>query len=623
MTRISRTPWAVLTVVVVTAMMIAACGGADSTPTTVAPTATTVPTPIPATPTPTAPVATPRATATVAAATPAASPTTVAPTPAAPTPVPPATAAPTAVPTPTPSGAVPTPVVPPDGKRGGILNTSILTSYIDRFDTFSAGGKSAIPVNNMLLNNLLWTDPYGKEPGIKVGDMATGWEFSAGGTVLTFRLQAGVKFHDGNPLTSKDVAYNIDRARTPRSPTMTEFQGRLDAIASIETPDDRTVRLILSRPSAYILEGLALSQFLIYPAHMPLPQSNDDWKAKRIGSGPFKVGRVVPAVRVENIRNDSYWKPGRPYLDGVTLFVVDDPALVVASYRTGKLDANSIDSTALQDVIDDKTLEKAVGWTNYIFIGGAHGLYFNQKAPWTDPRVREAVDLAINRQEVVKIAYLGKGYPYATLLMPPAMGGRWGLPESEMVDRPGFRADKTQDLARAKQLLAEAGVDPSKVTMRWVGGNAGPNPALVQVVDSNLRGLGFKVNTFTAGTVEWEDARRRGDFDLVSESLNIQSDDPSDYLAGYVRTGGGFNYSKWSNPAIDKMLDEQDQSTDVAKRRQLLRELQLFLMKDRTMLIAGWNSRGTGHNRFVKNYPTNTTFLFDSKFRWEQVWLDR
>ena len=594
------------------AVLVAACGGGGSTPTPVPPTTVrSTPTAAPA----------PAATATVAPATSTALPPTAtqptATSTAAPRPTP--TAAPQ--PTPTPSGAAPTPVVDTTGKRGGTLQLSILSSYIDTFDTFSTGGKGAVPSHNLLLNNLLWTDPYGD--GSLVGDVAKAWAYSSDGKALTFEINKGITFHDGKPLTSKDVAYNIERAWKPRGPRMTEFKGKLDALQKVETPDDYTVRLTLSSPSNYFLVGISISQFLIFPAHIPLPENDAQWKAQGIGSGPFKLKNTIANTRIETVRNDSYWKQGLPYLDGVNLNAIDDGSLVLAGFRAGRLDATSIDYSYVAPGIVNGTLQKEQGFVPHTAIRGGTLLMFNQKPPWTDPRVREAVDLALDRPGILKVSVLDMGSAFPSPLINPEAGGRWGISESEMKTRPGYRPDKTQDIARAKQLLKDAGVDPSSGTTRITVTGGPATVGIATAIEASVRELGFKTQIVIQGTAQAAESRIAGNYELTVETLNPQVDDPLDYLAIYTKTGAAYNFAKWSDPTLDKLYDEQDKELDISKRRQMLRDIQERVLADRHELNVHFSYTFVGGNGYVKNYPPKLPFTFDSRFRWEQVWLDR
>ena len=520
-----------------------------------------------------------------------------------------------------PSGAVPTPIAL-DGKRGGILQLSIRSAYATSFDTFSAGGLSSMSAHAPLLNNLVWPDPYATTRTL-VGDTAERWEFSGNGTLITFKLRKGITFHDGHAFTSKDVAYNIDRAWHPRAPTMNQHAGQLNALAKIETPDDFTVRLTMTRPSNFFFSAMTVTTFLMYPAHMPMPEFNDQWNQTGIGTGPFKMVSKSAERGIEMARNPSYFKPGLPYLDGVRMNSINDPSLVLASFRTGRLDATNIDSGGLTQQIVDGTLAREQGFVRVDSISGGTGLFIANKPPFSDVRVREALHLAMNRKEITDVAYQGLGVYQASPLISPELGGVWGIPASELKTQPGFRDDKTEDLKTARALLAQAGVDPSKVRLRiLVSAAQQAQSSLGTVVDSSVRPLGFKDEIVVAEPAERQKLRNDNEFEISVEPVSPSVDDPLDYLARWVATDGAENGKRWSNPTVDRLLADQDVELDQAKRKQLINQIQDNLLKERYFMVLVWRIFPVGYNGYVKNYPPKLPLLFDPRFREEQVWID-
>ena len=587
-------------------LLLAACGGGETTATPVPPSATSAP----ATATPTRPAPTTAPVATAAA--------TVAPTAtAAPTPAPTATP----VPTPTQRPPTPTPVTLP-GKRGGVLQLPGLAGQPLGYDTFESGavGQAGHEVWQPMMNNLIQPDPYGDGYTLE-GDAASRWEISQNGTVITFFLRQGIKFHDGMPLTAKDVAYNIDRAWKPRSTNMTNFQAKFTAIRAIDTPDDYTVRVTLSASSNALLRSMSMNQFTIYPAHLPFPEKSADFKKQPIGSGPFKLKSVDQGIRIEYVRNNDYWKPGLPYLDGIVYTPLTGEA-VIAAFRTGRVDAPLFNSNELRPTIV-KTLQREQRFTPLEVAQGLAHLVVNQREPWTNPKVREALSLALDRQALVDTWQDGAGNPYAPPMLPPEQGGRWGISVAVMKTRPGFGTNKDADVARAKQILKEANVDPTKYTVSVRSTNT--QALYGQVVESAVRTLGFKTNLTQLGSVENTDLLRRGDFDVYPAVSSISFDDPLDYLVQWVVTGGGFNWGKWSNPTVDKLLDEQDKTLDEGKRKEQLLQLQEIILSDFSgpMIPTLHRVSFYGYMPWVKNYYPRLPFAHSPRLRWEQVWLER
>ena len=595
------------------ALILAACG--SETPTsTPAPTATPVPAPTrapTATPAP-IPTATQAATATaVRTAVVAPTSTVAAPAPTA-GPAPTATSVPPA-PTPTPQQAVATPIVL-NGERGGTLQIKSLFQPV-AWDTIDTRARNDIHTVSAMLNNLVWPDPYG-DGATLVGDLASAWQVSPDGKAVTFALRRGVAYHDGAPFTSKDVVYNFDRAWKPRTATMTAFRSPFSVIERIEAPDDFTVRVSLSTASNAFLINLGQSQFQMYPAHFPFPDKFDDWKKSPIGTGPFKLKSIDPNVKMEYVRNPGYFRPSLPYLDAINItnMTVD---VALAAFRAGRLDATNFDSTTIERTV--KILADSQGFVSQRITNHGEPFMFQQKEPFTDARVREAIDLALDRPALLAVWVEGRGLAYAAPLLPPELNGKWGISAENMKTRPGFRDDKKDDLARAKQLLKDAGVDPGRFTINIVANTTYPIPGTF--MERTLADLGFKTKLENLPSGDTADRALRGAFDMLEQSTTMSVDDPTDYLSPWVKTSAAFNYPKWSDPKLDDLITEQDRTLDATKRKQMLLDAQEIVLKDRYVIQSIFRTSFVGYMPWVKNFPPRLPFIFSPWYRWEQVYL--
>ena len=578
---------------IIVALVAAACGAATPTATATTPKATTASTPT----------------------TPPVAPTTAATQPAPGQPTPAATTAPAPTATPAPTSAVATPVIH-EGRRGGALQLRSLPGYPVAYDTYNVRSWLEYILFGPMLNNLIWVDPYGDQMS---GDAASTWEFSANGTVITFKLKQNVVFHDGTRFSAKDALYNIDRAIHPRDAQMTFFKTRFEALQKVEAADDYTVKLTLNTPSNIFFRGLAMSGFLMYPAHLPFPEKFEDWRKSPIGTGPFKLRAIDPNIKVEYVRNDQYFKPGLPYLDSINITSMEN-AVATAAFRTGRIDASNIDNSATANFIDE--LRRAQGYTPVKATAGLVFMHFNQRGPLTDPRVREALNLATDRQSIIRTWLDGRhGFAPVGPLLPPEVGGLWGIPAKELETMPGFREDKTADLARAKALLAEAGIDPSRHTLSILISDT--ITQLGQSFEPFPRELGFKVTLESRSPAEVSARYLRGDFDITLQSSVVTFDDPADYIAPLVLTAGALNFGRWSNPRLDALVAEQDRTLDVSKRKELLLAFQRMVLEDKATLPLVIRYGYHGYMPWTKNFPTNAPFLHDNIFRWEQVWLQR
>ena len=571
--------------IVVVGLVVAACGGGDPT---AAPTNTPGSTP----------------------------PSMVTSVPATATSVPATATSVAATATPEPARAYPTPVILGGGKVGGTLN---LRAFFrpSTWDTYDARGRSAFFLVANLFNNLIWIDPYGDVDAL-VGDLASEWNVSEDGTTYTFSLQKGVKFHDGTAFTAEDVVYNFDRAWKPRSTTMTNMKNAFAPISSIEAPDDFTVKVTLSQPSHTFLAVLGSNRALMYPSSSPLPDVAEEFSKNPIGTGPYKWSSEDGPV-IELVRNDNYWRDGLPYIDKIVFNVIRSNTTAIAGMRTGKFDLENFVGSAVEGVFN---AEK--GNPDHVFyfnLNTLNTIYLNVAiAPWTDIRVREAVSLSIDRQSLMSVWQEGRGSLTGPLI-PPERGGEWGIPAAEMELRPGYRADKTEDLARAKELLEEAGVDPSEVTVRIL--EASSVSARGLVVDASLRRLGFKTDLQLLASGAKTELLLQGAFDIAMESFAPATDDPSDSTLPWVITDGSRNYGHWTSAPLNLLFDEQDKSVDPVARKQILREMQELILSE-YVNIPGILRDGIGwHRSYVKDYPEALPFWFSNRYRYEQIWLDK
>jgi peptide/nickel transport system substrate-binding protein len=503
------------------------------------------------------------------------------------------------------------------GRRGGTLVTRSLFQPRG-WDTIDARAWSDVHTVSPMFNHLIFVDPYGDGKAL-VGDAAAGWTWSADGTVLTVTLNRGIEFHDGIPMTSKDVLYNLERAWKSTTASGSYFKTRFSPISGLEAPDDSTVRISLEEPSNFFLQALSLIPFQIYPAHMSFPDNFDAWKENPIGTGPFAFEAINPGVDMIFTRNANYFKEGLPYLDGVRIVQMNSEA-AVAAFRAGQLDASNLDTGAISGVID--SLVASTGFVYRPIRSGLYGAYFNQRAPWTDKSVRKAIDIAMDR-ESVNLAWLrGIGSIYTIPMMPPELGGAWGLSIEELKGKPGFRPEeRDKDLAAAKGLLSLAGVIPSEHTVNLVGSRQ--LTTAMEAAEQTFRDLGFKTRIDPLETAELADRQAKGDYDIWLPSTGtIQVDDPLDILCNWFCSEGPWNYANWTNAELDALFIQQDRELDPGKRATLIDQIQRMILDLRWNVGIVWRQAYVGHQPWVKNFPLQLNFQFQQKFRHEQVWID-
>ncbi|RMF90339.1 MAG: ABC transporter substrate-binding protein, partial [Nitrospinota bacterium] len=316
-------------------------------------------------------------------------------------------------------------------------------------------------------NNLVLFDPLKKQESAEtiIGELAKSWEWQDDGKSLVFHLRQGVKWHDGRPFTSKDVKYTFDLVRgAPGMKVRLRVNPRklwYANVSAIETPDDYTVIFRLKQPQPALLMLLASGYSPIYPAHVPPSQI----RTRCVGTGPFRMKEYRRGEVLVLERNPDYFIKGRPYLDGIRYIMIKDRATRTAALQSGRVDIAFPGETT-------KTIAETLQKTNpdLVIIKTSQNVNDNillnfTRPPFNNPKLRKAINLAIDRKAYVQAVHQGGAIVGAAMLPKPY--GVWGLPEEEVAKLPGY-GDPVKQKAEARKILAELGYGPDnplKVTM--------------------------------------------------------------------------------------------------------------------------------------------------------------
>ena len=377
-------------------------------------------------------------------------------------------------------------------------------------------------------------------PGI-----AESWSVAPDGKTYTFKIRSGATFHNGAPVEAADVVASLKRVlgKDIASP----LASRLAAVDTI-TANGSSVELKLKEPSAPLLTSLAT--IAIVPR--AFEADKDGLQKLPVGTGPFKFKEWQPNGFILLTKHDGYWQKDKPKLDGVKFNIVPESATRQVGVSSGQyaMLPNIDAATALQlkgkpGVKLAETLELA-----YTLVG------LNvSKAPFDNPKVREAVNYAVNRDEIVAAALFGAGVPGGPLS--PALKD-WAV---DVKDFPCYKYDP----AKAQALLKEAGVTgPISVSMSVLPRQDIKD--IAQVVQQQLGKVGIKVELKTPELGQFIQDWRNSNFDMFA-STNAGSPDPDDYFYRTFRTGGSTNVFKYSNAEIDALLDKSRATTDTAARK--------------------------------------------------------
>lgn len=374
-------------------------------------------------------------------------------------------------------------------------------------------------------------------------------------------LRQGVRFHDGRALEAEDVVFSLKRARNLAGSGMASY---LVEIESVRAVDASTVEVRTRRPFAALLAKLS-------PVSI-VPRGSPDRIIRPVGTGSYRLVRAgTDAIELEPA--EDQWR-GRGLLRPLTFVVEGD-----SKRRLGMLLAGDVDVAT--DLAED-SVEALHGSSccREVIVPGSTVEYLrlsSDVAPFRDPRVREAIDLALDRPAFIAAAHAGLGLPAGQLVVPGVFGF---APELKATVR---------DLPRARSLLAEAGLPGGfDVVLETRPGRRG------DIVAKQLAEAGLRVTLRESAWTELHPRIRRGDVGFYLGGVVAYTAEASDVLDGFVHTRdeargyGSTNHSRYSNPHADELIEEAAASLDMTRRRGLLQRAMRVVMADRYLIpVAG------------------------------------
>lgn len=425
--------------------------------------------------------------------------------------------------------------------------------------------------------------------------LATAYEVSDDGLTYTFTLRDGVTFHNGRSMTADDVVYSLERILDPEvaSPQASRFA----QVASAEAVDDRTVVFTLTEPFAPFLANMPN----LYVVPREAVEEHGDLQQVAVGTGPFRLVEVVPDTYLHLEAHDGYYREGAPGVAALRYNVVPEGSTRAAGLRTGTYHL-------LPDV--DPTTALTLRAAPNVTVLGTDDLAYTllgmntTRAPFDDPRVRYAINLMLDRDEIVDAVHLGEAVPAGPLS--PALAD-WA------VSTDAFTC-YDHDVERARGLLAEAGHgDGLSFTILTFGTNRIVADT-AQVVHAQLERAGMDVtlNVAEFGTFvqDWQNSN----FD-VFVSRNGGNIDPDGYLHRTFVTGGSTNVFRYSDDEVDALLERGRTNADPAVRREAYDALQERLACEGPIAhlaygtlfsavgsdVQGFQQIPTGHLRYLRD----------------------
>ena len=456
-------------------------------------------------------------------------------------------------------------------------------------------------------------------------NLARSWEIAPDGRTITFKLQEGVTFHNGKSFTSADVQYSfmeVLKKYNPIAPVM------LTELTSVETPDPMTAVLHLANPAPYLMKALSGRDLPILCRSvfegtdvLQNPSAN-----KPIGTGPFRFVSWERGQSVRLDRNESYWKPGLPYLNRIIARFIPDAGTRSAAMEAGEAHFAAYSAVNYADLARMKT-NPALGLTTrgYEMTPAQSVLELNGRHPQLQKKaVRQAIAYAIDRNVILRDVMYGYGQPATGPLS--RKFGTAGLYTDDL-----RRFDVPDRLAIANRLLDEAGAPRGADTMRFalhLEVNSFGEQWLRQAeyLKQALAQVGIDVTLRSEDTATW--LRRvytNYDYDL-NEPFLSQGVDPvyglnKQFLTSQIRKGVTFvNDMFYSNPEVDRMLGEGMREPDPVKRSEIYKTIQQILAEDSPMV---WLIDVQYVSVFNTKLHDHTTGPLGTQQAFERAWMDK
>ena len=463
------------------------------------------------------------------------------------------------------------------GVQGGHLNI-LNVGYPEVWDPHLAGTVLALAAISPLYNQVVEFDPL--NPKEVIGDLARSWEVTDGGLSFVFHLHDNVKWTDGKDVTAEDVVFSLNRMVEPGKPRPRVGLLR-PYIKAVEAMHRHTVKITLNYPSPAFLQFLAVDYMKILPKHVVEAGVDINVWENIVSSGPFKIKSARRGDSVTYERNPTYFKKGRPFVDGFTLLAIADAGTAAAAVKAGRIHMTTgVTALGVDDLLrlaQELKGKYALYWQPTVT--DVWHIFGNvEREPWKDLRLIKALRLATDQYELQK----GIGAGYWEIGAPFPLASWYGSTKEDLLPLPGYRLPKEQDIADAKALLKAAGYDPpAKLGKRTLNvGTVSVLPDTAQLwVAQMRRNLGLEIEIRLRDGPSTINAQTAGDYDLGIWGYAYNINDPDDYVNA-IYGPGSRNYTRWKNPKFLDMLTQQSQEVDREKRRQVLRQMETFLLTE-------------------------------------------
>jgi peptide/nickel transport system substrate-binding protein len=473
-----------------------------------------------------------------------------------------------------------------------------------------------------VFNSLVVFDPSKVHESIDtvIPDLAESWSWDPTNTKLTFKLRHGVKWHDGQPYTAKDVQCTWrmiigksdvqDFKRNPRKVWYSKLQD-----VTINGDYEATFELSEPQPSLPVLLASAFSA--VYPCHVP----QATMRTKPVGTGPFKFVEFKRGESIRLVRNPDYWKKDRPYLDEITYRMIDSRATRMLAFSTGDYDI-TFPADVSVPLMKDVKARAPNAICEMITTGTQSNLMVNREnPPFDNPDLRKAISLAIDRKAFNTILMEGLALTGGAMLPKPA--GEWGMPPEMVASLTGYNPDTDKNIREAQAIMQKLGYSEAKpLQIKLQTRNLPTYRDAAVIVTDQLKKIYISGELDIVDTPRWYAKLQRKDYTLGLNVTGVSVDDPDGNIVESYSCKSERNYTQYCNPEVDRLLSAQSRELDREKRKKIVWDIERLLVDDAARPSIQFAVAGNCWQPYVKNYLPHDNSMYNN-LRFEDVWLDK
>ena len=473
-----------------------------------------------------------------------------------------------------------------------------------------------------VFNNLVVFDPAKPHESLEtvIPDLAESWAWDSTNTKLSFKLRQGVKWHDGQPFTAKDVQCTWrmligkgdtqDFKRNPRKVWYTKLQD-----VSINGDYEATFELSEPQPSLPVLLASAFSP--VYPCHVP----QQVMRTRPVGTGPFKFVEFKRGDTIRLVRNPDYFKKDRPYLDEIAVRTIDSRATRMLAFSAGDFDI-TFPSDVSVPLLKDIKARAPNAVCEMTTTGTLINLMVNRvNPPFDNPEIRKAMSLALDRKPFNTILMEGNARLGGAML--PRPEGEWGMPAEMVNSLVGYGPDPEKDISEARDIMEKLGYSdarPLQIKIQTRNLPTYRDPAVI--VSDQLKRIHIVSELDILDTPRWYSKLSRKEYTIGLNVTGVSVDDPDGNIVENYLCHSERNYTQYCNADVDRLLAAQSRELDKEKRKKIVWDIERILVDDAARPIILHGSAANCWQPYVRNFRPHDNSQYNN-LRFEDVWLDK